>query len=585
MILSFLSVSIISGLAIGIISNYYYSSLIKEDFNTLSHLAVRQFNYHLDYFKQMQRSTATLIQDDLIQGWLQNPGNLSDAGDIQLSLRRYMALNYPEVQDVILMSTDKKWVSITQLTGKTDQYNREPWYELPLQRKEQILPTHRTTADMNNGKNVISLILPVFNPDNMELLGRLIIEISTSEIDSTLGNSYFGSRSFLTIVADDGTVVYDPKGQWSGMNVQATPLSAVRTKKDEAPVVQPFNGERMLIAENKSTGTQWNLISMIPFSQMSKELIKARNTIIGFFIFIAILTTLLVLYLSSRIVSPILQLCKSMSAVSRGDFDTRMNPVQTNGELQLLSYGFNAMMGQLKQLMDTNVNLKTYEVRAQLKQKEAIINALQNQINPHLLYNTLGIIQSLAFTEKVPVIEKLACDLADIYRYTAKFSNMEIKLADEIRHVQTYFEIIHLRFPKYFQSYIYVNEKYMEHQVVKLIIQPIVENAVKYSIEPRGGSGSIIVTAYEEYEDLIIEIADNGTGIEEELMSSINGRLLRISENAEDEYIQEHSLGLGITNVHARMVLQYGKRYGVSLSSFVGRGTVVSLRMPLIQKN
>jgi len=106
---------------------------------------------------------------------------------------------------------------------------------------------------------------------------------------------------------------------------------------------------------------------------------------------------------------------------------------------------------------------------------------------------------------------------------------------------------------------------------------------VKYSIEPRGGSGSIIVTAYEESGDLIIEIADNGTGIDDEQLQSINSRLSRISDNVENEYTQEHSLGL--SNVHARMVLQYGKGYGVSLSSFVGRGTVVSLRMPLIQKN
>lgn len=208
-----------------------------------------------------------------------------------------------------------------------------------------------------------------------------------------------------------------------------------------------------------------------------------------------------------------------------------------------------------------------------------MIKALQNQINPHLLYNTLGIITSMAYLEKVPVIERMARNLADVYRYTAQFTDMEVYLEEELGQLRKYLDIIHVRFPKHFQSRYFINEKFIRCRVVKFILQPIVENAVKYAIEPRGGEGVVIVSAYDEGRDLIIEVADNGPGIADAELQRITEQLEMISTTVEQNYTQQDSLGLA--NVHARLVLQYGNKYGIKLSSFPGRGAVVSIRIPI----
>ena len=126
---------------------------------------------------------------------------------------------------------------------------------------------------------------------------------------------------------------------------------------------------------------------------------------------------------------------------------------------------------------------------------------------------------------------------------------------------------------------IYVNEKFMSAHLVKLSLQPIVENAVKYAVEPKNGNASILVNAFDEGEDLIIEVADNGPGISPEKLETIRNSLVKVAESKEEaQYRTQNSLGL--VNVHARLVLQYGMQYGITINSFVERGTVVSLRIP-----
>jgi two-component system sensor histidine kinase YesM len=223
------------------------------------------------------------------------------------------------------------------------------------------------------------------------------------------------------------------------------------------------------------------------------------------------------------------------------------------------------------------------EVQMQLLQKEATIQALQNQINPHLLYNTLDIIKSIAYLEEVPKIEKMAENLASLYRFTARMEQSEISLAEELEHLKRYLEIIRIRYTRHFESKVYVDEKYLHARIIKLSIQPIVENAVKYAVEPRNGKAAVMVSAYPEGHDLIIEVADNGSGIDSIILRNLKERLMMITKQP-DHGANTHD-SLGLTNVHRRLVLYYGKDYGLNIHSFPNQGTVVSVRVPFIRKD
>lgn len=319
---------------------------------------------------------------------------------------------------------------------------------------------------------------------------------------------------------------------------------------------------------------------MVPFEEVAVGLSAARISMLAVLLLITILVLIVVPLVANRFIKPILTLRSLMRQVGKGDLTVQSDSVTGQDEIQQLFHSFNYMVKRLDQLIVTNTGLQLREMKAQLMQKEMFIKALQNQINPHLLYNTLGIITGMAYLEKVPVIERMARNLADVYRYTTRFTEMEVKLEEELGHLHKYLEIIHIRFPKHFQSQCYFNEKFLHLRVVKFILQPIVENAVKYAIEPRGGEGAVIISAYDEGSDFIIEVVDNGPGIDQEVLLRINEQLDQISSNVDEHYGQGDSLG--ISNVHARLVLKYGNKYGVKLTSFAGRGTVVSLRLPLI---
>jgi two-component system sensor histidine kinase YesM len=585
MAIAFLSVSIMSVLLLSASSHHYYSKAVKKDFFNISYEATNRLNYFLEYyFTEFKRSSSSLIQSSSVQGWLTSRQHTNEDIDIvQKELQHYVALNFPEIQDMFLVSTDRSAISMRQNFSGNQDFSSEPWFGMPLQSGRVVLPTHVSKQPGYMGDRVLSVILPIFGIDSQQLIGNLVINISLTEIRQAFSRSRLGETGEFFILSDDGTVVYHANSEWNGLAITETSLKSLKLSSQQEATIQKFQGKDYLLAETTSSLTNWKIVSMVPFSEMAGELRSATVSMLIVLGIISLFILLTVPLLAARFVRPILILKNLMRRVAGGDLTVRSTTTPGQDEFQQLNHSFNIMVGRLEGLFHTNVTLQLKEVKAQLRQKEAHIKALQNQINPHLLYNTLGIIQSMAYLEGMPIIEQMARDLADVYRYTARFSDLETTLDQEIVHLKKYLDIIHIRFPNGFQSHVYVNEKFMACPVIKLILQPILENAVKYAIEPMEGKGAIIVSAYDDKDVLVIEIADNGPGIEPDKLRELNEVLNSMSEHEVPLFQEGESLG--ITNVHARLVLKYGSAYGVQISSFPGRGTVVSLRVPLIRRD
>jgi len=583
MVIAFLSVSIVSVLLLAFYSHYYYSRAVKKDFVNISYEATNRLNYFLDYyFKEFQRSSSSLIESATIQNWLVSKEHAAgDSDDIDRELRRYVALNFPEIQNMFLISRSQEVVSIRQSFVGNNDYSSQPWSSLPLQSTKYIIPTHLADYPGSQGEGVLSIVLPIFDIQSVELIGNLVIDISLTEIHQAFSRSKLGQTGEFFILSDNDTIVYHANHYWNGLQRSQTGLAGLNLPEDQEATIQSFQGKDYLVATVISARTHWRIISIVPFEEMAGELQAATRSTLIILGLIAVFIMLIVPFLSAKFVQPILTLKNLMRQVAGGNLSVRSVSVPGMDEFQQLNRSFNIMVSRLEELFETNTTLKLKDVQSQLMQKEALIKALQNQINPHLLYNSLGIIQSMAYLEEMPMIEKMAGNLADVYRYTARFSGMEVTLREEIIHLQKYLEIIHVRFPNHFNSRLYVHEKFQTCPVVKLILQPIIENAVKYAVEPMEGKGTIIVSAYDDKNVLVVEIADNGPGMESEMLREIEEKLNRISSQDMTNYYESESLGL--LNVHTRLVLKYGSGYGVHIDSFVGRGTVVSLRMPLLR--
>jgi two-component system sensor histidine kinase YesM len=342
-------------------------------------------------------------------------------------------------------------------------------------------------------------------------------------------------------------------------------------------------GRKSLISMSQMGIQKWRIVSIMDYDEMNSPLEAAQRATITAFVLITLGLLIVIPFISGSITKPIVAIKELMSRVTEGDLSVRAEREEAADEFSQLSASFNSMVEQLSELMKTVSDLKVREMALVLRQKEALIMAFQNQINPHLLYNTLDIRKSIAYLEDVPQIVTMTTNLAGIYRYNARFSDTEVTLHDEIAHLENYLKIIKVRFPKTFESRITVSEAHHSCLCQRLILQPIAENVVKYAIEPRGGKGAVTVSSSLDGNDLVIKIADDGPGIPEERLISLKQQFDDVS-NTTIKY-NEGNDNHGLFNVHARLVLKYGNIYGLHIDSVDGRSTVVSVRIPFRGKN
>ncbi len=579
----FLGVSLISMILVGVFFHIYYSHTVKQDFHKVTDEATKRLNDHIEfYLEQVSRSTRTLADSDLIQAWMDKSRelNLFEVDEIETQLRRSVAFQYSEVVGIFLKSADNRVIAAPSFNFKEPDYMAEPWYHLPVPEKRVLLPTYRINYPQSQGMSVISIMMPVYSRSDLTLIGCVVIDLSLSEIETTLERSKIGKSGHFMMLSDDDTIVYHSNSEWRGTSLTRTPLSVIHIPQEGSVGTEFFEGKQILVSAHSSKATGWRVVAIVPFEEMAGGLNTAKSSAISAFVLIAVMVILIVPVLSNLFVEPILRLESSMNKVAAGDYDTRADFQQGSNEFQKLNNSFNKMVRQLEGQLHTIADLKLQELHARLRQKEAYIQALQNQINPHLLYNSLDVIKSIGYLHNNELVVSMAGNLAEVYRYTAKISDYEVTLREELTILEKYLEMARIRFPKKFRSDITVDPKYYSCLVIKLTLQPIVENAVKYAVHSGDGDTVISIRVYDEVNDLVIEIADNGDGIPENTKSELVSDLRAITMNGHSPEIARRN-SLGISNVHSRIFLKYGEPYGINLSSCHGRGTLVSIRHPL----
>ncbi|MBD0384816.1 sensor histidine kinase [Paenibacillus sedimenti] len=589
MIVAFLTVSLLGVLTIAVTAQFYYTRATTQDFYNIARGSSASLNHQIDrYFKQLIQSTSAVIAGPLpsigrgfqpnmeagaIQSWLtgKEPLTLSNRLVIEDTLRRYIAINYSEIESLVLMKEDGELVSSN---GQVEYRSNEPWLRLPFTAKTVVIPTYKSYPYQIP---IVSLVIPVYSIEDVRLVGRLVINLSLSEIKEIMGKTSIGETGKFIIISSSDTIVHHPEAILLGRAISNTPLNDFRLT--EPDILQKVGSKDYLITFTRSEFTEWRIVALVPLQEMATGLNVATKSMLIVLLFLFLFVILVVPILAKLLMEPVVRLKKVMHEVERGNLAVQVEYHPGKDELQSLNRSFGQMIGRLNDLIDDVYRYQLREMQLEVRQKDAMIKALQGQINPHFLYNTLDIIRSIAFLEEVPRIEKIAGNLAAFFRYTAKLEPLEVTLREEIDHLRKYLEIIDIRFKQNFQSQVYVNEKFLEVRLVKLSLQPIVENAVKYAVEPMNGNAAILINAFDEGDDLILEVADNGPGILRDKLEDLRRSLAHVGEQqAAGHYAARDSLGLA--NVHARLVLQYGGRYGVSIESFPARGTVVFIRFP-----
>lgn len=293
---------------------------------------------------------------------------------------------------------------------------------------------------------------------------------------------------------------------------------------------------------------------------------------ISIMVFVGTLTG--VILISKRIMTgitePIRRLCEMTKLAGRGNFAVRAQE-DSSDELAVLNASFNEMVEEIGNLVE-DIRVEQLNLRAME------LKLLQAQINPHFLYNTLDAIIWLAEANQTQQVVNMVSSLSNFFRTTLSKGKDYISVREEEAHIQSYLEIQHFRYRDILEYHIQIPEELYQYQILKLSLQPLVENALYHGIKNKRGLGHILVSAKEVDGNLIFTVKDNGIGMKEEKLSEIKKR---IHEKLADD---SSPSGFGLFNVQQRICLNYGSGYGLEIESEYGEGTEVKLSIPAVKK-
>lgn len=306
----------------------------------------------------------------------------------------------------------------------------------------------------------------------------------------------------------------------------------------------------------------WYVVGTLPISYLLRD-----NNVMLLAIFIIVILSFIVgIFISygfsKHLFKPFDELIYRMSRVSAGDMETRISLPTYGPDFQQVSQGFNIMVEHIDELMK-----KIYEEQRQLKEIE--FKALQSQINPHFLYNTLESIHWQALLCGHHEISTMVKALAGFYRISLSKGEAIIPLKSEAEHVDNYMTIQEIRYKEKMESYIDIPEEFFDVNIPKMTLQPLVENAIYHGLRGREAKGFIKITAERDGNDIIVKTIDNGTGMAAEQIS-------RLNQTLEDN---DPSVGYGVRNVHQRIKLFLGSPYGLYYESNEYGGVTVNVRL------
>jgi two-component system sensor histidine kinase YesM len=353
----------------------------------------------------------------------------------------------------------------------------------------------------------------------------------------------------------------------SNMNTSITEELAKQfrqMKLDSSGIVeQTIEGKTYLVTYIESQQLGWYVVDYVAVQQILSPIIESRNY---FYLCVAalILLSILAVYLLYRNVQvPIRELVQGVRRIEKGQYSTRM-PLTTASEFVFLFNSFNRMAAQIENLIESVLT-------EQIRSKEAVLKELQAQINPHFLFNCLAFIMSMAKTKQYEAILSMAYSLSKYYRYTTRSENSFCKLSDEIAFIRHYLDIQQMRMDR-IHFHIDIEDSLLGLRIPRLLLQPLVENALIHGIEPEPDAGFIHITAERADDVCLIMIDDDGAGMGEGekqlLLKRINGPLLE-------------EMGCGVWNVNQRLKLHFGKGASLQFEPSPYGGTRSVLRLSI----
>lgn len=418
----------------------------------------------------------------------------------------------------------------------------------------------------DNSESVYMMLLrEVKNLETGDHIGFMSVSYREQYVADILQKVKLGDSGFLFILDEAGQIVSHHNKELLMTDISDRTYAEKIKNSASGNFIEKIANEEYLFNYTKIEGTGWKVVGVVRVQELTGKLnyIKMAIVIIGAFcIIIAILFSLRI---SNDISRRIKKLAKAMKRIEEGNLDVSIKSEKAADEISLLYAGFNSMQEEIRNLIAKN---KVTDQRKRL----AELKALQHQINPHFLYNTLDSINWLAASRyKAKDISMMVTSLASLFRLSLNKSNDITTVQNEIEHVKSYVNIQKIRFDSTFDVRYEVDPSLYDIKITKLILQPLVENAIIHGFKDIDYMGEIVIRIFKRDETLYFEVSDNGVGCD---VDKMNGKLSGYSA------AETNLDGYGIINVDEKIKLCYGNKYGVVFCNNEAEGTTVRITLP-----
>ena len=563
---SVISISIM--LTLGIVLYVRFSALSRQEIIQTTEKMMEQTGETLeDYLVSMRQISDTVYYNVVKEGEFPDQER-----EIQSGMNLLYEANGDSLRSIAIYNSSGSLMAAEPVAQQKEDpdITHQDWFQQAMGELENM---HFSTPHIQNLFDdgtmryywVISLSRAVELMENGESrLGVLLVDMDYSSISRMMNQiNESNSGQYYYLCDSNGEIIYHPQ-QIQIRDGIVKENNAKAAKYKDGVYDETLGRENRKVIANTISYTGWKLVGVIPYSTFTEGMLNIRYFIAMLMLLMAMMLVVINRVVSVRISSPILKLNESVKAYEAGE----KPEIYIGGSLEIrhLGHSIQSSYEQIDSLMKKIV-------LEQNERRKSELDALQSQINPHFLYNTLESITWMIEGERNDDAAFMISQLAKLFRISLSKGSTVITIRDELQHAQSYMNIQKVRYKNTFSVTFDVDPEICSYCTVKLILQPILENAINYGVSGMDDCGEIRVKGRQEGGRVILSVEDNGIGMSEEQV-----RLLLTDSNR----VHKHGSGVGLVNVNNRIQLLFGKEYGLTVESEPDEGTMISICIPAV---
>lgn len=541
--------------------------VIERKIGSSAQDALYLVNFNVELFlEDMLQSSVDITINANITNLLKNPESISEYEKLRLNdttLNRLFSSYFTNTY-VTLFDRHGNWLSTSYMPDDLlQEYKDATWYKEMMNKPYQLKWMFNDKKLLySDRKPIIMLIKTITELQTNQNIGMIIFSVTEEDIRKYLR----GLEGEVYLVDNIGTVVSSPTKEMIGKSVAEEIYMPRVWKGTKGQEIIEKGGRKWIVNYDTVHLSGWKIVQMVPYDTVFKEIFEIRQTNILIVIIIFVVFSIITLSISYGISNPLKLLKKKMQELEENDFYSAIS-ITGPQEISSLIETYNKMVREIRGLL--------LRLKEEYQQKEDMrFRALQAQINPHFILNTLNNIKWMAYIRNDSEVGDMLSNLGGILEGSIGRGGSLIPLRQELDYIENYIGLMKMRFLEKLSFEMDIPEELMDQEVIKIMLQPIIENCLVHGIEPMNGMGRIVLKARYEDERFILDVWDNGVGIPSKRLDEIQIRIAAGSAEPPPERI-------GVKNVHDRLRLQYGEEFGIRISSGPDEGTTVQYLLPI----